>query len=121
MIMSMFVPKKEHLQHALLFLLNQNKKVVESHCLLVEHAPSIRTCETWFRQFKSGDFNVIDKSVKMRNCRRYWMMTQLKQRYQQQMINLNHALIKKRPDRTKRHHKVILLHDSTLSHTSKLA
>ncbi|KAL6252042.1 hypothetical protein P5V15_015023 [Pogonomyrmex californicus] len=39
-------------------------QAVESHRLLVEtygeHAPSIRTCETWFRQFKSGDFNVKD-------------------------------------------------------------
>jgi len=25
-----------------------------------EHAPSIRTCETWFRQFKSVDFDVND-------------------------------------------------------------
>lgn len=25
-----------------------------------EHALSIRTCETWFRKFKSGDFNVND-------------------------------------------------------------
>ncbi|KAL6258234.1 hypothetical protein P5V15_010163 [Pogonomyrmex californicus] len=62
--MSSFVPEKEHLRHALLFLFNQKKKAVESHRLLVEtyseHAPSIRTCETWFRQFKSGDFNVKD-------------------------------------------------------------
>jgi hypothetical protein len=49
-IMSMFVHEKEHLWCALLFLSNQKKKAVES--------PSIRTCETWFRQFKSGDFNV---------------------------------------------------------------
>ena len=26
-----------------------------------EHAPVIRTCETWFRQFKSGDFDLTDK------------------------------------------------------------
>ncbi|KAL6255560.1 hypothetical protein P5V15_013904 [Pogonomyrmex californicus] len=61
--MSSFVPEKEHLRHALLFLFNQKKKAVESHRLLVEtyeHAPSIRTCETWFRQFKSGDFYVKD-------------------------------------------------------------
>ena len=62
--MSKFVPEKEHLQHVLLFLFNQKKKAVESHRVLVEtygeHAPSIRTCETWFRQFKSGDFNVKD-------------------------------------------------------------
>ena len=25
-----------------------------------EHAPVIRTCETWFRQFKSGDFDLTD-------------------------------------------------------------
>ena len=25
-----------------------------------DHAPVIRTCETWFRQFKSGDFGLTD-------------------------------------------------------------
>ena len=25
-----------------------------------EHAPVIRTCETWLRQFKSGDFDLTD-------------------------------------------------------------
>lgn len=47
------------------FLFNQKKKASESHRLLVEtygeHAPSIKTCETWFRQFKIGDFDVKDK------------------------------------------------------------
>lgn len=64
MIISNFVFEKEHLRHALLFLFNQNKKYDKSHHLLVEtygeQAPSIRTCKTWFRQFKSGDFNVKD-------------------------------------------------------------
>ena len=63
-IMSSFVPEKEHLRHALLFLFNQKEKAVESHRLLVEtygeNPPSIITRETWFRQFKSGDFNVKD-------------------------------------------------------------
>ena len=36
------------------------------------------------------------------------------------MINLNHTLIKKRPEWTKRHGKVILLHDNAPSDTSKL-
>ena len=49
------------------------------------------------------------------------MMTQLKKRYRQQMINLNQALIEKRPEWAKRHGKVILLHDNAPSHTSKLA
>jgi len=34
-------------------------------CFLIETygdvAPSIKTCEYWFRQFKNGDFNVNDK------------------------------------------------------------
>lgn len=64
--MSSFVPGKEHLRHAMLFLFNQNKKAVECHRLLEEtygeHAPSIRTCETWFRHFKQGDFDVKDSA-----------------------------------------------------------
>nr|KAF6378955.1 hypothetical protein mMyoMyo1_009828 [Myotis myotis] len=39
-------------------------------------------------------------------------------RYRQQIINLNHALIIKRPECDRRHHKVILLHDDAPSHTS---
>ena len=42
------------------------------------------------------------------------------QRYHQEMINLNHALIEKRPEWAKRHAKVILLHDIAPYHTSKL-
>ena len=113
--MSIFVPEKEHLLHTLLFLFNPNKKAVENHILLVEsygeHSPSIRTCDTWFRQFKDGNFNVKNKTAKMRNGKHYWMMTQLKQRYRQQMINLNHALIEKRPEWAKRHGEVILLYN----------
>ena len=43
------------------------------------------------------------------------------QRYLQQMIHLNHALIEKRPEWAERHGKVILLHDNAPSYTSKLA
>ena len=52
------------MRHSLLFLFHQNKKAVEAHRWLVEtygeHAPVIKTCETWFRQFKSGDFDLTD-------------------------------------------------------------
>ena len=62
--MSSFVPSKSYLRHSLLFLFHQGKKAVEVHQLLVEtygeHAPVIRTCETWFRQFISGDFDLTD-------------------------------------------------------------
>jgi len=40
-------------------------------------------------------------------------------RYRQQMINLNHALIEKRPEWARRHGKVILQHDNAPSHTAK--
>jgi Transposase. len=43
------------------------------------------------------------------------------QRYHQEIINLNHALIKKRLEWAKRHGKVILLHDSAPSCTAILA
>ena len=52
------------MRHSLLLLFHQKNKAVEAHRLLVEtsgeHAPVIRTCETWFRQFKSGDFDLTD-------------------------------------------------------------
>jgi len=40
-------------------------------------------------------------------------------RYRQQMINLNHALIGKRPEWARRHGKVILQHDNEPSHTAR--
>ena len=42
-------------------------------------------------------------------------------RYRQQIINLNHALIEKRPEWARRHGKVILLHDIATAHKSKSA
>ena len=41
-------------------------------------------------------------------------------RYRQQIINLNHALIEKRPECARRHGKVILHHDNAPSHTAKV-
>jgi hypothetical protein len=58
--MPKFVPEKEHLRQALLFLFNQKKKAAE-------YAPLIRKCETWFRQFKNGNLNVKE-SAKTRNA-----------------------------------------------------
>jgi len=39
--------------------------------------------------------------------------------YQQQLIDLNCSLLKKRPEYQKRQHKVIFLHDNAPSHTAK--
>ena len=41
------------------------------------------------------------------------------ERYRQQMIDLNQALLEKRPEYQKRQHKVILLHDNAPSRTAK--
>ena len=45
-------------------MVNNFKKYTITFCLLVEtydeHAPVIRTCAIWFRQFKSGDFDLTD-------------------------------------------------------------
>ena len=42
------------------------------------------------------------------------------QRYRQQMINLNHALIEKRPEWDTRHERLIFQHDNAPAHTSKV-
>lgn len=63
--MSNFVPDKEHLRGALLFLFNWKKSAAEAHRILVEvygdNALSETRCRAWFRQFKDGIFNVTDK------------------------------------------------------------
>ena len=46
---------------ALIFCFHLKKTAAESYRLLreahSEHAPSLDTCERWFRRFKSGDFD----------------------------------------------------------------
>lgn len=42
-------------------------------------------------------------------------------RYRQQMINLSHALIEKRPEWAHRHAKVILQHDNAPAHSARLS
>jgi [histone H3]-lysine36 N-dimethyltransferase SETMAR len=63
--MSTFVPKKRHLREGLLLCFHLKKKAVEAQQTLTEayenYAPSISTCEYWYRRFKSGDFDTEDK------------------------------------------------------------
>jgi len=63
--MSTFVPTKHNLREALLFCFHLKKSAADGHRLLCEaygeHAPSIKTCEYWFRRFKNGDFDTSDK------------------------------------------------------------
>lgn len=63
--MSAYVPKKQHLREVLLFFFNSKKSAAESHRMLSEvygeHTPSLKTCEFWFRRYKSGNFDTEDK------------------------------------------------------------
>ncbi|UYV83676.1 SETMAR [Cordylochernes scorpioides] len=63
--MSTFLPTKHNLREALLFCFNLKKSATDGHRLLCEaygkHALSIKSCEYWFRRFKSGDFDPRDK------------------------------------------------------------
>lgn len=64
--MSNFVPPKRHFREALLFCFHLKKSAAESHRMLSEaygeYTPSIKTCEYWFRRYRSGDFDTEDKA-----------------------------------------------------------
>ena len=49
----------------------------------------------------------------------YWSRNVNTKRYQQQLIDLNRSLLKKRLEYQKRQHKIIFLHDNAPSHTTK--
>ena len=63
--MSNYVPTKQRFGKVLLLFFNSKKSAAESHRLLSEtygdYTPSIKTCEYWFRRFKSGDFDTKNK------------------------------------------------------------
>lgn len=63
--MSNYVPTKQHLREVILYFFNTKKSAIETHRLLLEtygdYTSSIKTCEYWFRRFKSGDFETVDK------------------------------------------------------------
>lgn len=60
--MSSFVPNNYDLRTALVFCYHLKKSAAESHRMLVdaygEHALGKTQCFEWFKQFKSGDFDV---------------------------------------------------------------
>lgn len=56
---------KQHMRASMIFLFHLNKKATIGHRKLEEAygegAPSIKTCQDWYRRFKNGDFNLEDK------------------------------------------------------------
>lgn len=63
-------PSKEHIRHSLLFCFNLKKSAAETYKMFCqaygENIISISMCKNWFRQFKSGDFDVSDKECPRR-------------------------------------------------------
>lgn len=68
--MSSFKPTKANYRKRLLVLFYLKKNASESYRMLVdsygEYAPSLGTCEYWFKRFKGGDFDTNDKARKGR-------------------------------------------------------
>lgn len=134
--------KKDHLREVLIHYFILKKTAAQTYRILVEaygeHAPSQDTCERWFNRFKTGDFDVKDKAKgkppkKFEDAVLQALLDEDSTQTQSQlaevlnvtqksvqMINLNHALITKRPEWAQRHGKVILLHDNAPAHTTKV-
>lgn len=131
--MADFVPKKEHLREVMLHYFLMKKSAAETARILGgvygDHAPSEKICQRWFGRFRSGDFDVNDKErpgqpKKFEDADLEDLLAEDPRqsqgmRYRQQLINLNHALIEKRPQWARRHGRVILLHDNASSNTAK--
>lgn len=60
--MTQFVPEKQHLREALLFLFHLKKNASDAHRLLVDaygsHALSERSCRYWLTRFNAGQFDL---------------------------------------------------------------
>lgn len=132
--MSTFVATKRNLREGLLLCFHLKKKAVEAQRTLTEaygdYAPSISTCEYWFRRFKSGNFDTEDKERPgqpkkwdQKGVVYYELLkpneTITGERYQQQLMQLSRALKVKRPEYAKRHDKVVFQHDNARPHVAR--
>jgi len=56
--------KNEHFRHILLFYFRKGKRAAETHREICEiygtDCITKRTCQNWFRKFRSGDFSLKD-------------------------------------------------------------
>lgn len=64
--MSSFEPNKRHLRELLIYFFHLKKSAAEAHRLLIVAYGDVnlseRSCREWFQKFKSGDFDVEDKT-----------------------------------------------------------
>ena len=126
--MSTFVPTKKHLREALLFCFNLKKSAAEGYRLLCKaygkHVSSIKTCEYWFRRFKSAKKLMLCIWWDQLRVVYYELLqpneTITAEHYQQQLMQLSRALKFKRPQYAKRYDKVIFQHDNARPHVAKV-
>ncbi|GFS97427.1 mariner Mos1 transposase [Trichonephila clavipes] len=110
--MSNFMPSDHDLRTALIFCYHLKKNAAESHQMLVEaysgNALSRAQCYRWFEKFQNGDFDKgpiyyeLLKSSETVNT----------DRYKQQLLNLNDAILEKREQYKKHQHNVIFVDDN---------
>lgn len=104
-----FVPTKEQLRIAILNSFNQSLCAAECHRLLVNTfgeslSPSLSTCEYWYRRFKAGDFDILDKErsgapKKLEEPELEQLLEDNPHRTQRQLaviLNVSHATIHRR-------------------------
>ena len=116
------------MREALLFCFNFKKIAAEGHRLLCEaygeHAPSIKTCEYWFRRFKSGKKLMLCSWWDQIGVIYYELLqsneTITSERYPQQLMQLSRSWKFKRPQYAKRHAKVIFQHDNARPRVAKV-
>ena len=110
--MSDFVPNNRNLREVLIFFFHSKKTAAEAHRELQEvygdAALSKTTIRDWFRCFKNGDFDVVDrpregspKTFKDADVIYYELLkpneTITGERYPTQLMRLSQALHEKRP------------------------
>lgn len=135
--MSNSPPENVVLRGSLRTFFHLKKSAAQSHRVLVQaygdHALSETQCKEWFRRFRSGNFDLRNEERGKKTMLCVWWdqegvnyyellkpgETVNTQRYRQQLMTFNDALLEKRPAWVTRHEKVIFRHENAPAHKSK--
>ena len=118
--MSDFMPNNHHFREMLIFFFYSKKTAAEAHRELQkvygDAALGETTCHDWFRRFKDGDFDVVErpregrpKTFEDADVIYYELLkpneTITGERYRTQLMRLSRAVREKRPQYEQRHEK----------------